>query len=592
MKINRICFIVLLLLVMGSGNAFSQNEGADSQSPEQTSDAPPLPSEIRVTDKSAESESPADAPIPSEAQAPESQLTDKAAESESPADVPIPSEAQSPESQLTDKAAESPADAPIPSEAQAPESQPAYKAAESPADAPAPSESRLPENAGESETLIPEKTSETESLAEPSASALFPFFSENKGAYAIVVKKKSQLLFIYVYEEGVREIARMKCSTGKAAGPKNVAGDLKTPEGIYFFIKEHEKKELAPIYGSRAFPTDYPNMADQTAGKTGDSIWLHGTNKPLKPSDSSGCVVLENSNIDNIRKYITLNRTPFVITENFSHEALGNDEISAIRSLVSGWKDALAKGSYHEYLSFYDADYLPDISWWREWRKIRKTFPVSHESFTVKAKNMLIIRHKEIYVVLYDLAVSFSGRDARVGAKKFFLTRRGDQFGIIGETYQEMPTDKPEKLLFAACRRLETETAAVVKPPAPAVTVAADQSEIAVMPEITAMIADWLDAWSSKNIERYGGHYAQDFQSQGMNLKAWLAYKTQLNQKYGYIRVSKKNDPVIRRNGETLDVSFVQIYESDAFRSVGLKKLVLKHESGKWKIYRETSKKM
>ncbi len=585
MKINRICLVIFTLLLIGGGNSFSQNEGANSQVTEQTDDA----------FMSSESEMLDNVPAPSQTETPDN--VPAPSQSEMPDNAPAPSQTETPDNAPAPSQSEMPDNAPAPSQSEMPDNAPAPSQSEMPDNAPAPSQTETPDNAAESEppadVPTPSETVSPNKTAESAADELFPFFSEIKGEYILAVDKKTQHLFVYAHDGTVRALFRMRCSTGKAAGPKNVAGDLKTPEGIYFFIKEHEKKELAPIYGTRAFPTDYPNVLDQAAGKTGDAIWLHGTNKPLKPMDSSGCVVLENSNIDKIRNYITLNRTPFVITDRILHESLGSDEISAIRSLVSGWKDALGKGSYHEYLSFYDEEYLPDISWWQEWRKTRKTMSSSQASLSLEAKNILIIRRKEIYAVLCDLAVGVSDRDAYIGAKKFFLTQRGQQFRIIGESWQGMPEDKPEKPLFAACRNLETR-----RKTAPAVAVrqpeipAEEPAIVTDKPEIGVMIADWLDAWSSKDMNRYGSHYAEDFRSQGMNLKAWLAYKNQLNQKYDYIRVSKKNEPVIRKSGEMLSVSFVQLYESDAFRSVGLKQLVLKHESGQWKIYRETSKKM
>jgi len=148
---------------------------------------------------------------------------------------------------------------------------------------------------------------------------LIPFDSEGGTEYAIVVEKETQQLFLYAHDGTLREVFRTACSTGKKFGPKTREGDLKTPEGIYFFIKIHEDKELGPIYGIRAFPTDYPNILDRIAGRTGNAIWLHGTNKPLKAMDSSGCVALENDDIERVTRYITLNRTPIIVAEKLSY---------------------------------------------------------------------------------------------------------------------------------------------------------------------------------------------------------------------------------------------------------------------------------
>ena len=138
---------------------------------------------------------------------------------------------------------------------------------------------------------------------------------EKDTKYVILVEKDSQQLFLYAYEGTFRELYRMNCSTGKVRGNKSVSGDMKTPEGVYFITKQIPKRDLAPIYGTRAFPIDYPNSFDHTAGRGGNSIWLHGTNKPLKSRDSNGCIALANSDIDKLAKYITVNKTPVIIVD-------------------------------------------------------------------------------------------------------------------------------------------------------------------------------------------------------------------------------------------------------------------------------------
>ena len=83
----------------------------------------------------------------------------------------------------------------------------------------------------------------------------------------------------------------------KQPGQKLLMEIKKTPEGIYFLENEYDDRYLAPIYGKKAFTTDYPNYLDKKAGKNGSAIWIHGTNKQLKPRDSNGCVAMNNKDI-------------------------------------------------------------------------------------------------------------------------------------------------------------------------------------------------------------------------------------------------------------------------------------------------------
>lgn len=403
--------------------------------------------------------------------------------------------------------------------------------------------------------------------------ALVSFVNQSSTEYAIVVEKETQQLFLYSYTGKFEEILRLKCSTGRVSGAKMIEGDNKTPEGIYFFTKIHENNELAPIYGIRAFVSDYPNFPDRSEGRTGSAIWLHGTNKILKDQDSSGCVVSEDENVRKLTQYITLNRTPLIITQKLSYMP---DNPEALHKYLSDWSKAIQSGSYHEYLSFYDDEYLPDISWWMRWNKARKGSDV----LSVELGRTGIFKHNNIYVALLDQIVKSGEKETSAGIRKLFIAKHDSGFKIIGDEYQTQ-AERGEYPLLAASRNLKTKTAPV------AASVKSDVSEDGV----EQMIEQWLAAWSGKDIQKYGEFYADDFQSQGMNKSSWLKHKESLNRKYKYIRVSQKNLKTVK-DDDYITASFLQNYQSPGLKSVGMKELTLKNEKGQWKIFREKSRKM
>ena len=133
---------------------------------------------------------------------------------------------------------------------------------------------------------------------------------------AILVEKETQTLYVYSRENKKIDVAfSADCSTGEVFGAKKKAGDKKTPEGVYFLIDEYEDRYLTPVYGKKAFPSDYPNFLDLRLGKEGSAIWIHGTDKTLKPMDSNGCIALENDKILSLADYIQLDSTPLIIVE-------------------------------------------------------------------------------------------------------------------------------------------------------------------------------------------------------------------------------------------------------------------------------------
>src|SRR3972149_4926032 len=78
-------------------------------------------------------------------------------------------------------------------------------------------------------------------------------FPEKGFDHAILVDKSQQKVFIYKKDNISTPVKVYPCSTGENDGKKAKQNDRKTPEGIYFFVHVFEQKELAPIYGARAF---------------------------------------------------------------------------------------------------------------------------------------------------------------------------------------------------------------------------------------------------------------------------------------------------------------------------------------------------
>ena len=404
------------------------------------------------------------------------------------------------------------------------------------------------------------------------------FFAPAKSPeYVVLVEKRTQRLSLLKYDGSLSEVYRMTCSTGENPGPKVRAGDAKTPEGVYFFIKEHKKRDLAPIYGTRAFPIDYPNVMDTRVGRSGNAIWLHGTNKPLKPRDSNGCIVLRNKDIDRLAQFITLNRTPMIIVDTISQKPVvpNRHTRNKILDFIRAWATAMESGTYHDYLTYYDAEYLPDLSFWMAWCGLRKEFRRNHVSFSIKTDDISVFQYNGTETVLLDRKLTSPGGAVTTDTVKLFLTRRDGGFRIVGEDHQAVPTKLAVKQgdhpLITAGRKL--------KPSGGEET------------EIVGLVDGWLSAWSGKNIRAYGSYYAKDFKSEGgADLDAWLAYKKQLNRKYRYIHVTR-DKMTIRKDKNRRKVRFIQTYRSSRFKAVGVKELILKREGEEWKIYREIWKK-
>ena len=103
---------------------------------------------------------------------------------------------------------------------------------------------------------------------------------------------------------------------GKAGYGKQYEGDNKTPLGLYNVTHEIAGSKLPDLYGSGAFPVDYPNKIDRWRKRTGYGIWLHGTPSGTysrAPLASEGCFVLSNEDYDHVAPLIRSVERPRVL---------------------------------------------------------------------------------------------------------------------------------------------------------------------------------------------------------------------------------------------------------------------------------------
>jgi murein L,D-transpeptidase YafK len=183
--------------------------------------------------------------------------------------------------------------------------------------------------------------------------------------YALIVDKSKHRLYVYRNSgPGLppQLIDDFYIVLGKKIGDKFSEGDLKTPNGVYFVTSFLPDEKLPPLYGSGAFPVNYPNEYDRRLQKTGSGIWLHGTDKSLysrPPLDSEGCVVLTNQEFSLISQYVEVGRTPVVISESVdwvsSREWL--DQNIEVQAALETWRQLWEEADLTAYLDMYSQDF-------------------------------------------------------------------------------------------------------------------------------------------------------------------------------------------------------------------------------------------
>jgi len=145
-------------------------------------------------------------------------------------------------------------------------------------------------------------------------------YRENKKKVLVVSKAKQEIILVEFFYNHPIILNKYQMTSGEVAGNKWEKGDKKTPNGVYF--PTSYKTNLPKVYGSGAFPLNYPNALDKYLfKKTGGGIWLHSSDRYFYISkySSKGCVILKEPDFLALKKYIKLKKTPIVITEDYEY---------------------------------------------------------------------------------------------------------------------------------------------------------------------------------------------------------------------------------------------------------------------------------
>lgn len=193
--------------------------------------------------------------------------------------------------------------------------------------------------------------------------------------HVVLVEKATHTLSIFENASGIpRMVKQIRIASGKNKGDKVSEGDHKTPEGIYTFREFYSESllksrhgEMGKMYGSGAFTTDYPNIMDQRAKKTGGGIWLHSTDDETridKGLDSKGCVVVGNKDLKDISRFLDLDNTPVVVVQDvyWLNKTTWERNRSDLQQTVQAWAKAWQDKRFNDYISFYHPTEFSDRS--------------------------------------------------------------------------------------------------------------------------------------------------------------------------------------------------------------------------------------
>ena len=291
---------------------------------------------------------------------------------------------------------------------------------------------------------------------------LYPFnivlLSQND--YAILVEKKSQKM--YVYKGGMKDpLMVFTVTTGKNNGDKLYEGDEKTPLGIYFFNKILNRKQLLPMYGIKAFVTNYPNPYDIYNNKDGSGIWLHGTEdpfKPLTPFSTKGCVAMRNSDLIKVSPLITLDKTPLINTEEIKfikYEQTLKDR-DFFLNLLNNWERGWESRNINKYIVYYSKNFKSGNMDFSAYRTFKARLNKIYKYIKIKLSDIQIFRTNK-YVLMSFYQKYRSDRTKFQGIKRLYWINENGKWKIIRENALANKKWKNKKAIIKGQKLIKVE---------------------------------------------------------------------------------------------------------------------------------------
>lgn len=268
--------------------------------------------------------------------------------------------------------------------------------------------------------------------------------------HVIVVEKSSHKLYVYENVNGTpRLVKSFQAATGKFKGDKLKSGDHKTPEGIYtlydFYSQEHllnKHGKYAEIYGSGAFPMDYPNFVDKRKGKTGGGIWLHSTDddkRVNKGLDSRGCVVVQNADLKEVSRFIELKNTPIIVVQDlhFLNKHTWEKNRLEVTNFINKWATAWQEKDFDSYMDSYSESEFYDRSrgGFHNYKRYKKAVFSRPDKPIIQFDHISVLNTNDYAVV--TLQQTYQSTIINDIGKKTLYLRKDDTYSwkIIGELF-------------------------------------------------------------------------------------------------------------------------------------------------------------
>jgi len=379
----------------------------------------------------------------------------------------------------------------------------------------------------------------------------------------LTVNKSSQTVSLWQRKSPLQTVWTSVCSTGSENGDKQLEGDLRTPEGVYFLGRKLSGNLGKELYGNLAYALNYPNPVDRLRGKTGYGIWLHGRGKELLPRDTQGCIALHTQELRQLEQHLLPGRTPVLIGSSCSAQSPGQEleqTASQLKKRVSSWVQSWERRSGQFFDHYHPKRFSKsDSETFTAFRSRKESLFERYAWIDIYLGQVQIIPGPGYWVTAfgqYFRSPSFESQ----GLKRLYWQRTGPRdWKIVGREWVPLNLELEEQYLREARSR------------------------------IRSWLSEWASSWSSADLQAYAGLYhpkaSQDDRS---GRKAITAHKKVVWSQEKPLAVEVDNiriDPA----APGFQVTFEQRYQGQkGYSDTGIKSLILQPQSGSFCILRES----
>ncbi len=380
----------------------------------------------------------------------------------------------------------------------------------------------------------------------------------------LAVDKAAQTFHIIERQSPPAVVASFPCTTGSLGGDKQIEGDKKTPEGVYFIERKVDSGLDRELYGGIAYTLNYPNPVDRLRGKTGYGIWIHSKGRAIVPMETQGCIALNLPDIGGIG-HLLERGTPVAVAQQIvmdagSVKAQQTRQADKAARLTQEWVRAWSSRSA-DMFALYDP-----IAYTRAQSESFAAFKAQKEQLFKKlpwihtfATDMQTMAGPGYWVTWFNQYYRAPNLITEGVRRLYWTESAGGDLRIVGMEWQPAPLGLENRYMDEYVR-----------------------------PSLAAFVSDWRAAWEKGDLAAYMSAYDADAR-QG-NRRGAAAIQ---DQKQGLWKVTRPakvefSEPDIQWTPEGLTVQMRQFYkDSSGYSDKGIKSLLVAPEGSGWAILRE-----